>query len=64
MTSPASAANAVPLARPALFVTPPLDGPPTGGTLFDAHLIRALGALGAPVRAVSLAEARSVATPS
>lgn len=29
-----------------LFITPPLDGPPTGGTLYDARLLAALVATG------------------
>ena len=41
-------------ARRHVFVTPPLDGPPTGGTIYDAELIRALVRAQVPVRRVDL----------
>ncbi len=40
------------------FVVPPLDGPITGGTRYDAKLIAALGALGAAHQVLELEAAR------
>jgi len=39
------------------FVAPPFDGPPTGGTLYNARLSAALAAEGCPVAQVSVADA-------
>ena len=36
-----------------VFVHPPLDGPPTGGTLFDREMIAAAGRTGVSLRSVS-----------
>ncbi|HVW27613.1 MAG TPA: glycosyltransferase family 4 protein [Polyangiaceae bacterium] len=43
--------------REHVFVCPPLDGPVTGGTLYNRELYRALAARGVAVRALSLGEA-------
>jgi glycosyltransferase involved in cell wall biosynthesis len=45
------------------FVCPPLDGPRTGGTLYNAELVRALATSGVSVSAVDLALVREGRAP-
>ncbi len=50
-----------PLPYPQLWITPALDGPITGGTLYNASIISALAQLGAPVQQCTLHDASAVA---
>lgn len=61
MTFPSSSAAQSPAVRRShVFITPPLDGPPTGGTLYNAQLIAALQRAGLDCRHAALEPAPPV----